>query len=185
VTERALSGAEIVALVTEVADRLASQGHQHTVIVVGGSLLAWHGLRDTTKDVDCVSSLDDELRSAVALVAQEHDLELDWLNAHAAGFAPVTLEPSACTILLERPRLRVLGAPIRYVFLMKMYRGLPRDLDDLVAMWPHVAITSAEAIVEEFYEAFPHEELDPYLDELVYHAAERAGDAAFLATRRR
>jgi hypothetical protein len=55
---RPLTGAEIRALVQEVAERLESEGSQHVVIIVGGSLLAWHGLRETTEDVDCVRLLD-------------------------------------------------------------------------------------------------------------------------------
>ena len=49
---RPLDGAAIRALVSEVADRLAPEGRQHVLILVGGSLLAWHDLRDSTQDVD-------------------------------------------------------------------------------------------------------------------------------------
>jgi hypothetical protein len=61
---------------------------RHVLIIVGGSLLAWHGLRESTEDVDSVRLLDDELRSAVASVAAFHDLPSDWLNANAAMFIP-------------------------------------------------------------------------------------------------
>ncbi len=42
-----------------------------TMLVVGGALLAWHGLRDGTRDVDSVHRLDEELQAAVALVASQ------------------------------------------------------------------------------------------------------------------
>ena len=42
---------------------------QHTLILVGGSLLAWHGLREATLDVDSVLRLGAELSAAAALVA--------------------------------------------------------------------------------------------------------------------
>lgn len=127
-----LDGEQIRALVSEVADELdATGGDAHTIIVVGGSLLAWRGLREATEDVDSIRRLDDELRRAVGVVAARHDLSVGWLNDHATAFAPQGLDVDACDVLLDRPRLRVLGAPMRAVFLMKLNRSLPQDLEDM------------------------------------------------------
>jgi hypothetical protein len=122
-----LTGEQIAALVAEVADELPSGERRHTIIVAGGSLLAWHGLRDTTVDVDSVERLDPELRAAVAEVAVRHDLAPRWLNDHAAMFRPQTLNESSCEVLLDHRRLLVLGASYRDVFLMKLSsrRALP------------------------------------------------------------
>jgi hypothetical protein len=62
------------------------------VIVVGGSLLAFHGLREATVDVDSVKRLDSELKSAVASVARLHDLAPAWLNDSASAFRPATFD---------------------------------------------------------------------------------------------
>lgn len=105
-----LDGDAIRGLLAEVVDRLPPVGVQHVVVMVGGSLLAWHGLRDTTTDVDSTRRLDEELVTAVAEVAAAHDLDPTWLNAGAARFTPATLEIDDCDRLLETPRLRVLGA---------------------------------------------------------------------------
>ena len=70
-----LTGEQIVALVAEVAAELReSRGGRTTIVAAGGSLLAWHGLRATTVDVDSVSRLDEQLRAAVARVAERHGL---------------------------------------------------------------------------------------------------------------
>lgn len=66
-----LSDEEIRRYLEEVAGALKPKGRQHTMLVVGGALLAWHGLRDATRDVDSVHRLDEELQSAVALVASQ------------------------------------------------------------------------------------------------------------------
>ena len=50
-----LDGEAIKALIVEVAAELDDQV-ERTIIVVGGSLLAWHGLRDSTEDVDSIPS---------------------------------------------------------------------------------------------------------------------------------
>jgi hypothetical protein len=125
---------DIVDLVTEVAEALPGDGPRRVIIVVGGSLLAWHGLRASTLDVDSIERLGDDVRRAVAAVAERHDLEVAWLNDRAAPWRPATFEVAACDTLLDHPRLLVLGAPLRDVFLMKLDRANGRDLADLVTL---------------------------------------------------
>ena len=155
----------IRALLGDVAGELAGTSSRHTIVIVGGSLLAWHGLREATADVDTVQPITGELRNAVALVAARNHLAVGWLNDHAAAWAPATFNVDACDVLIDGPHLLVLGMPLRGVFLMKLSRALPADLDDMRAMWPHVAeeFTSAADVVAAFEEAFPLEPADEYL----------------------
>ncbi len=95
-----LDGEAIKALIAEVAAELDDQV-ERTIIVVGGSLLAWHDLRDSTLDVDSIRRLDDALRHAVATVAARHGLAADWLNDRAAPWAPATLEVGKCEVLFR------------------------------------------------------------------------------------
>ncbi len=148
----------------EVADELPDDS-QHTVIVVGGALLALHGLRDSTRDVDSAQRLDDELAAAVARVAGRHDLAPKWLNDAAAAFVPATFDRADCTVLLDGPTLRVLGAPWDTVFLMKLYASRAVDTDDLEAIWPLCSFESPEAAVDAFYAAYPLEDADEFLAE--------------------
>lgn len=104
-----LDGGAISELIDEVIDELDQSSVQHTVIVVGGSLLAWHHLRDTTLDVDSVRPLAPEVRDAVRAVAARHELAANWLNDSAAAFAPYSLEVANCEVLRDHPRLLVLG----------------------------------------------------------------------------
>lgn len=165
--ERPLDGADIRAYLREVASELTDAGPQQTLIIVGGSLLALQGLRATTADVDCVRRLDDELRTAVRVVAERHGLAPTWLNDRSAVFAPATLRENECQLILQSGRLRVLGAPLSQVFLMKLYAARARDYDDLVALWPRAGFTTPEAAAVTFREAFPHAPDDLYLSEFV------------------
>jgi hypothetical protein len=97
------------------------------VVLAGGSLLAWHGLRESTRDVDSLRPLTAELAKAADEVGATHGLAVGWLNARAAAFIPLTLHVEDCTVLLDHPRLRVLGAPLDQVFLMKLYAARDRD----------------------------------------------------------
>jgi hypothetical protein len=170
-----LDGDTIKELLAEVADRLTSGSGPHVVVIVGGSLLAWHGLRDTTMDVDSVDNLEKEVQAAVAEIAAERGLEPDWLNANAARFRPATLLIDDCEVLLPTETLVVLGAPLRVVFAMKLLRGQPNDLADIVRILPEAGFDSATEAVESFYRAYPHEPGDPELPALVVDLAARAG----------
>ena len=172
---RPLSGSEISALVAQVADRLAPEGPQHTLIIVGGSLLAWYGLRESTLDVDSIEYLDVELHQAVASVAAEHDLDVEWLNAKAAQFKPQTFKLEECDVLFTHPRLLVFGASLRQVFVMKLARADAPDLADMAKIWSRTGFTNSNEVVDTYYEAYPHEDIDPYLGTLVVQVANRAG----------
>lgn len=167
VSETPLDREAILAYLREVANTLADTGPQHTVIAVGGSLLAFHGLREATVDVDSVKRLDSELKSAVARVARLRDLAPAWLNDSAAAFRPATFDEAECEELLTRGRLTVLGAPLRQVFVMKLNAARARDHDDLVLLWQACDFETAEQAVEMYRNAYPHEADDPYLVDFV------------------
>lgn len=158
-----LTGAQILDLLREVADRLTVKGRRPVLILAGGSLLAAAGLRSTTDDDDSVRRLTEQVRSAATDVARAHDLKPTWLNDAAAPYAPVSLREDDCSVLLHHPNLLVLGAPLQQVFLMKMFASRPIDLADLAAMWPTVGFSTVDEAVEAFYAGYPHEEPDPHL----------------------
>jgi hypothetical protein len=173
-----LDGEAIKALIVEVAAELNDQV-ERTIIVVGGSLLAWHGLRDATEDVDSIRPLDEALRHAVKTVAARHGLAADWLNDHAAPWAPATLEVSVCEVLFADDKLRVLGLPLRDIFLMKLNRGDPSDLVDMRSIWPLVRgeFASSAEVMAAYYAAFPNEDPadDPYLGDFVVTELAKGG----------
>lgn len=116
-----------------------------------------------------MARIEAELANAVAVVARVHDLAPAWLNDASAPFRPQTFVQADCEVLLDRPRLLVLGAPLREVFMMKLStaRARARDHDDLVALWPECGFDSAEEAVELYRDAYPQEAEDPYLVECV------------------
>ncbi|MEY2430335.1 MAG: hypothetical protein QOC92_60 [Acidimicrobiaceae bacterium] len=149
--------------VAEVAEHLQPDGERRVLVVVGGALLAWHGLRDTTRDVDSVRRLDEELKAAVAAVGARHGLATTWLNDRAASFLPATFREDGCTVLLDHPALLVLGAPLDQVFLMKLYAARAADTADLEILWPLCSFESPEHAVAAFHDAYPHLEPDEQL----------------------
>lgn len=158
-----LDKAAILDHLAEVAQELGPGTHQHVIIVVGGSLLALHDLRLSTWDVDSVARLEPELRAAADRVAGRHGLEPGrWLNDRAVMFRPATLTPLMCEVVFEHPRLIVRGAPLEYVFLMKL-GARASDFDDLRVLWPVCSFDSPEHAAQMWHEGYPHEEHDPFL----------------------
>lgn len=171
------SGNRIRELLGEVAEQLGPKFPQETVIVVGGSLLAWRGLRASTQDVDSSKRISTEVRAAVRAVAVRHQLAADWLNDSSAAWHPQTLEANECELLVEHPQLKVLGAPLWSIFLMKLNRSEPQDVVDMITLWPLVAevFPTAQVATEAFYAAFPLENPDEFLGAQVIDVARRAG----------
>lgn len=100
---------------------------------------------------------------------------MDWLNDSARWLIPVTFLLDSCDVLFEHPRLCLLGAPLRDVFIMKMYRANEADRADMVRIWPRLDFTGAQDLVDIYYAAYPHVEKDPHLSEFVVGIARRAG----------
>lgn len=170
-----LDGDAIKGLLEEVAKRLTPGPERHVVVIVGGALLAWSGLRNTTLDVDSVERLGLELQTAIAEVAEKRGLEPDWLNAEPARFRPTTLVVNDCEVLLETDTLVVRGAPLRVIFAMKLLRSQQNDLTDITKILPLAGFSSAAEAVEYFYESYPHALKDPELPDLVRQLARNGG----------
>src|SRR5437764_10882616 len=82
---------EILSYLEEVAEELARRAVVCRLVVVGGSYLALHDLREATADVDSLTRLTDEVRAVVRQVGDRHGLRANWLNDSAATFAPAGL----------------------------------------------------------------------------------------------
>jgi len=162
VSDRPLDADDITSLLHEVADELADTPGRR-IVVVGGALLALHGLRDATRDVDSTTLVDADLRDAVARVAARHGLAPRWLNDHANPYLPATFDEADCEVLIDQPGLTVLGAPLDQVFLMKLFASRAADVDDLEVLWERCSYETPEAAADAFQLAYPHIEVDEHL----------------------
>jgi hypothetical protein len=176
VSDPLLTPDRIRAYLIEVAE-LLPDGSPQCIVVVGGSLLALLGFREATNDVDSIKRLGTSLKDAVAQVADRHGLAPRWLNDSAAGFAPQTFDESACTVELDHPRLRVLGAPLQQVFVMKLFAGRALDITDLSIIWSACGFESPEQAADLYHAAYPHLEWDEYLVDEIRAIGERGSGA--------
>jgi hypothetical protein len=115
-TPTVLGKFEILAHITEVADELAAKDLVCSLVVVGGSYMALHDLRESTADVDSLTKLSEDLKAIVRVVGDRHGLRATWLNDSAAMFAAVGLDVDECEVLYQYSHLTVLGPPPDQVF---------------------------------------------------------------------
>ena len=118
----------------DVAEILGETGQAQTrLIVVGGSYLALHGLREATRDVHTITVLDETVSSAVHEVARHRGLAPDWLNSHARPWKPAGLREQDWHVLYVHPILLVLGPTMYQVFFMKLSASRAPDVSDMVS----------------------------------------------------
>ena len=92
---------EIRSNLEALAQELGSTGVDVPVVIVGGALMAFRNLRESSTDIDTVSSISPELRAAIERVATSRHLPKHWLNQSAMAFAPNTLLRGRATCCSE------------------------------------------------------------------------------------
>jgi hypothetical protein len=157
------------------AELLALRGVEHqTLILVGGSYLALHNLRESTRDIDSVTRLESATKDAIAEIGERRGYAADWLNDNAAAFRPAGLTTEECNILFDQSALTVLGPSADWIFTMKLYAGRTVDHDDLIRLWPHTGFIRSVEAVERLRSAYPFAPNDPYLEQFIESIRRRA-----------
>lgn len=154
---------EIRSNLEALAQELGATGNEVSVVIVGGALMAFRNLRESTIDIDTVSSINPELRKAIKRVAVSRELPEHWLNQSAMAFVPNTLNEGEQHIVLKRGRLIVLGVSNEVLFLMKLNSNRRRDHDDLLRIWPTTKYKTADEVLNAYNTAYPMAIEDPYL----------------------
>jgi hypothetical protein len=167
---------ELEALFAELAGELELFGLTADVVMVGGAWMLWHFKRAATRDVDSAASLTPQVAEAVARVGARHGLIDGWLNDHAKPFWPATADYTECVVAYELGPLTVRVPPPRVVFLMKLDRADPQDVEDMILLWPMCDFVDADDAAAAYADAYPLAVDDPYMatfiaDKIVAHAA--------------
>lgn len=153
---------DLEALFNELSAELERLGLTAEIVMVGGAWMLWHTQRVATRDVDSARKLPGQIDAAIKTIAERHDLEEHWLNDHSTAFWPATADYADCAIGYETATLKVLVPPPNVMFLMKLDRSYPQDIEDMRQLWPMCDFESVEAVAEAYAEAYPLSN-DPYM----------------------
>ncbi len=139
---------EIVKLLTGLGARLADQGIEGEMYVVGGAAIALaFDARRSTHDIDAVFEPKTEIYKIAAEIAAEQDLDEGWLNDAVKGFLS-GVDPEA-PLVLDVPGLRVSTASPRILLAMKVLaHRLGEDEDDVRLLAHELGLTRARDILD-------------------------------------
>ena len=100
-----LTGEQILALLHELAKRLAARGIHGDIKLVGGAALILQGLGNRpTADIDASYANKATVNIIVAEMAEDYDLASDWLNSNASAFIADDETLLAMKIAAERDK---------------------------------------------------------------------------------
>ena len=166
----------IVRLLQAVNEQLEELcAEKQEIVIVGGSSLALMGLRESTRDIDLVTAIDDSLLAAIIQVANAFQISENWMNNSARFFAPRNTSLDHCAIFLDLSKLRIHFLHTDDLFVMKLYasRG-PIDFLDLVLLWPLCTFAEAKSAVNHYWDlyegAYPDEFLEEYVQRIIDQA---------------
>ncbi|MCY3562563.1 MAG: hypothetical protein F4W94_02975 [Acidimicrobiia bacterium] len=141
---------QVDAQLCELTDR------NHDVMIAGGAAVAllWDNRR-ITNDVDVVSEgMTPLLRSAIARVARDYDLEPGWFNDAAKLHAPALPVDNPIPVF-DGERLRVYAVPARYALAMKLVSARDVDKWDIPALLSASDIETREELYRLVQDAYP------------------------------
>jgi hypothetical protein len=138
---------EILAALEALGRRLAAQGLEGEIYVVGGAAIAMaFDARRATRDVDAVFEPKQEIYAAADEVGAELGLPPGWLNDGAKGF--LAGSDDGATAALEVPGLRVLVASPRILLAMKVLaHRIGEDDDDVRLLARTLGLTTADEVL--------------------------------------
>lgn len=99
----------ILALLHALADELSALGVRGEMFVVGGAAMALaYSTRRSTRDINAVFEPKAVVPEAAGRLAEQPNLEADWLNDAVKSFLPG--QDPVATVLFESPGLAVSGS---------------------------------------------------------------------------
>lgn len=116
--------------------------NHYRIIIVGGAAMIMHfGASRATRDIDAILEGDNlrEIKQAAQKVAEEFNLDADWLNDSVKGFA-VTLPPDfhkrITKLQLDLNNIEVYVLGIAEQLIMKIVALREQDLEDIEVLLP-------------------------------------------------
>jgi len=152
---------EILRTLRALDEELGRIGIRGEIFVVGGAAMALaYDTRRSTVDVDAVFAPSSEVRIAARRVADELDLEPEWLNDAAKAFFPGE-DPERIGVY-EGSSLSVAAASPRFLLTMKLLAArVERDTEDIRILYRMCGLETAEDGMDLVEQAYPEATISP------------------------
>lgn len=164
-----LDRARMLALLSELGERIARHNKIVEIAIFGGSALVLQfDFRLATQDVDYVPlSADNQLlKREAAQIAREHRIDERWIN-DAMRLNPKSSQKNRLNYFgdfpPQCPGLRVFVASAAYIFAMKVLAMrssfVSKDVEDLWHLWDHLGIETAQQAIDVVQSYYPGKHL--------------------------
>ncbi len=144
-----LNKEDIIEYLEELNRRLAQHDIHGELLLAGGAALSLvYNARNATQDIDAVFKPSNEIRKVILDIAEEYDLENDWLNDGVKGF--IDTDKMGVQLFKEYSNLKVNVIDTQGLLAMKLTsaRDNEKDLSDSIVLMKSLNIKT----VEEAYE---------------------------------
>ncbi|MGO4300396.1 nucleotidyl transferase AbiEii/AbiGii toxin family protein [Leifsonia sp. RAF41] len=153
-----LDPAKLRALLDELARRLRARGVQGHIRIIGGAAMALRFPDDpsirVTADVDAVYLPRPEVDEVIAELAQEHGLEVDWVNSRGASWLRVD-PPSP-----DGEDFQIIVASAEQLIAMKLAAAREQDLHDLRVLARHIGIDDPQQLVDIAFQVYGEDSIE-------------------------
>lgn len=155
-----MTAEEITKYLTELNNELRLMDIKGEVSLFGGAVMCLvYDARPATKDVDAIFKPTNEIRTAIARIADRHGLSKEWLNDAVKGYWVEHNE----RVLLNLPNLTVFVPEPDYLLAMKSIaaRDLSFDREDVEKLIEMLGLTTASEVFSIIEKYYPRNQIKP------------------------
>lgn len=142
-----LSKEDIEEYLIKISAALNAKGIKGEIILCGGAVMtAYYNARSMTKDIDAAFTPQTIIREIASEIAEEEDLESDWLNDGAKGF--IDTGRMRFITIARFPGLTVKMPDAEAMLAMKLAsaRLESKDRDDAIFLMKYLGISDLEQV---------------------------------------
>lgn len=143
-----LSKQDIEKYLEEINDKLRAKGQYGEIVIAGGAALSLvFNARQSTHDIDAYFQPSSEFREIINEIANEHNLNNDWLNDGVKGFIMPTMKQEQYK---QYSNLVVYNIDAKGLLAMKLTsaRVASKDFDDCLFLMKHLDIKNENELFE-------------------------------------
>ena len=151
---------QIEGYLVRLSEKLKAIDAKGEICLYGGAVMCLvYNARPTTKDVDAIFEPAQKLRNAIKEVAQENNLDEDWLNDSVKGF----VVNHTRQILFNWPNLKIYIPEPDYLLAMKTLaaRVDTKDRKDVQFLIKKLELQKPEEVFKILEEYYPKKRIKP------------------------
>lgn len=151
---------EIENYLEQLNEKLKTSNVKGEICLYGGSVMCLvYNARPSTKDVDAIFEPAQKLREAIKVVAQENELDEDWLNDSVKGFVVKHKRQT----LFNWPNLKIYIPEPDYLLAMKTLaaRVDTKDREDIQFLIKQLDLQTPEEVFKILENYYPRKQIKP------------------------